>query len=162
MSELTITADRKVRELKPDDFRCDYFRIYNFEGELFFGCAPQFEKMLEQITAGANQEVAVILLRMKRIHNPDAMCLEILQKWVTETRRRGTTILLSGVRPDLQRALSNLGIDKLIGADNIFAESPELYFSTIQAMQRSYEILGNRRCQNCPMQLPGSQWSYEI
>jgi sulfate permease, SulP family len=162
MSELTITADRKVRELKPDDFRCDYFRIYNLEGELFFGCAPQFEKLLEQITAGTSQNVAVILLRTKRLHNPDAMCLEILQKWVTETQKRGTVILLSGVGPDLRLSLKNLGIDKLIGSENIFQETQELYFSTVQAMQRGYEILGNRRCQNCPKQLPGSDWSYEI
>jgi sulfate permease, SulP family len=162
MSELTITAEGKVRELKSNDSRCEYFRIYNLEGELFFGCAPQFERMLEQITEATNQNVAVILLRTKRLHNPDAMCLEILQKWVKEKRSQGTIVLLSGVRPELQRSLGNLGIDKLIGSENIFPETQELYFSTIQAMQRGYDILSNRRCQNCPKQLPGVQWSYEI
>lgn len=162
LTELKITVDRKVRELKTDDSRCDYFRIYNLEGELFFGCAPQFENLLEQITTVSNQDVAVILLRTKRLHNPDAMCLEILQKWVARMRQQGTTILLSGVRPDLQCSLGNLGIDKLIGLENIFPESQELYWSTIQAMQRGYEILGVRRCPTCPKQVPGSEWSYEI
>jgi hypothetical protein len=67
-----------------------------------------------------------------------------------------------GVRPDLRLSLKNLGIDKLIGSENIFQETQVLYFSTVPAMQRGYEILGNRRCQNCPKQLPGSDWLYEI
>lgn len=162
MSELTITADRKVRELKPNDQHCEYFRIYNLEGELFFGCAPEFETLLEQITKDTSNSAAVILLRTKRLHNPDAMCLEILHKWVVATQKRGVSILLSGVRPDLDRALKNLGIDTLIGEANIFRESQELYFSTMQAMQRGYEILGQRRCQNCPKQVPDNAWSYDI
>lgn len=162
LSELTITADGKVRELKPDDRRCEYFRIYNLEGELFFGCAPEFELLLDHIAADPLNSANVMLLRVKRLHNPDAMCLDILQQWIRNQRERGVTVLLSEVRADLERALKNLGMEKLIGEENIFYESQELYYSTVQAMQRGYEILGNQHCQNCPKQLPDSAWSYDI
>ncbi len=162
MSELTITPDRKIRELEADDHRCELFRIFNFEGELFFGCGPPFEEALERIDLQVGDRIVVIMLRMKRLRNPDAMCLEILHRWVQAKRKSGVVVLLSGVRPDLDDAMKNVGLDKIIGPEHIFRESQEIYFSTMAALRKAYQILGTSRCANCSNQIAVEEWSYDI
>ena len=49
VSELVVTSRRLIRDRLPTDPRCSYIRIYNFEGELFFGSAPDFEDILDGI-----------------------------------------------------------------------------------------------------------------
>ena len=162
MSELTISDNRVIRELKSDDEKCDYFRIFNFEGELFFGCGPEFGRMLESIETSMGPDLAVVLLRVKRLHNPDATCLELLHKFVETMRKRNVVVLLSGVRPDLDAAMSNVMLTELIGPEHIFHESQEVWSSTMAALRKAYQVLGRKRCSHCPNRVPSDQWNYEI
>ena len=41
MAELIIAPDRVIRERRDSDPRCSRMRIYDLEGELFFGSAPE-------------------------------------------------------------------------------------------------------------------------
>ncbi len=50
MTELVVTSQRLVRERLPSDPPCRFIRVYNFEGELFFGSSPDFEELLERIS----------------------------------------------------------------------------------------------------------------
>src|SRR3984885_13269185 len=48
--ELIVTPERVVRERQPDDPRSSSLLIYDLEGELFFGAAPELDHYLDQIT----------------------------------------------------------------------------------------------------------------
>ena len=167
MTELTITSDHKIRELQPADPRCRLFRIFNFEGELFFGCGPQFERQLEQISAAVGPELRVVMLRAKRLRNPDAYCLDLLERFVLRMRDRGVAVLISGVRPDLDAAMRRVGLIEIIGEEYVFREQQEIYASTMAALQKAYSVLGESRCDHCPNRLTAAPmgpdgWTYDI
>ena len=166
MSELTVTPERVIRELQPDDPRCTLVRIYNLEGELFFACAPEFERLLETIEADCPPELQVIILRMKRTRNPDAVCLHVLQLFIERIQARNTVVMLSGVRKNLSRVMRNVGIDVLVKPQNIYPEEAEIWASTVDAFQDAYKLLGDRRCSHChqPHRKDESNidWSYKI
>jgi len=165
ISELAVTDDRVIRELKASDVRCQYIRIYNLEGELFFGSAPEFERLLESIEASCNPELMVVILRLKRARNPDAVCMQLLQHFIQRMHRQGRTVMLTGVSAEVLQVLANVGILELVGARNVYREESTLWASTIEALQRSYELLGTRRCPQCKHQVAGTgpqDWSYMI
>ena len=166
MSELTVTPERVIREVQESDPRCSLIRIYNLEGELFFACAPEFERLLETIQEECPPGMRVVILRMKRTRNPDAVCLHVLQAFIEQMQAKKVIVLLSGVRENMSRVMSNVGIDTLVGSDNIFREEAEIWASTIDARQRAYALLKNDRCQNCPAQatseMKSSDWSYMV
>jgi sulfate permease, SulP family len=47
--ELIVTPERVVRERQPGEPRSNSLVIYDLEGELFFGAAPELDRFLEQI-----------------------------------------------------------------------------------------------------------------
>ena len=90
-AELTITPERVVRERLPDDPVDPTTVIYDLEGELFFGAAPEldryFDTLRERITPDGIQ---FVILRLKRVRDPDAVTIERLEHFLREengTRR---------------------------------------------------------------------------
>ncbi|MFN4904238.1 MAG: SulP family inorganic anion transporter [Planctomycetota bacterium] len=165
MTELAVTTDRVIREVQPQNPRCSLIRIYNLEGELFFGSAPDFEDLMDSIQEQAESDWKVIILRLKRARNPDSVCMQILEKFVTQMHNRGVTVMLSGVDDEMLGVLANVGMFKLIGASNVFREESEIWASTIQALKAAYRLIGPNRCANCPNHpehLDASDWSYMI
>jgi SulP family sulfate permease len=166
MTELTITSDRVVREVQPGDARCGLVRIYNLEGELFFGSSTEFERLLENVLQNCPLDMEVVILRLKRTRNPDAVCMELLQSFIEQLHARGTSVMLSGVRSDLARVMSNLGIDKLVGPENLFAGEAQIWAGTIEAMHKAYDRVDKQKCQHCiDQESQGdkvSDWSYII
>lgn len=47
-TELVVSDERIVRERLPGDQECSAVRIYDLEGDLFFGAAPTFEACLDE------------------------------------------------------------------------------------------------------------------
>lgn len=166
VGELMVTADRVIREIKPTDVRCTKLRIYNVEGELFFGSAPDFEKHLERIESECHDNARVIILRLKRARNPDAVCLHLMQKFIERMHKLGIVVMLSGVSDTMYQSFENVGIVKLVREELIFREESILWVSTITAMKRAYEILGKDRCSHCPNEAFATKnhddWSYMI
>jgi hypothetical protein len=78
----------------------------------------------------------------------------------------GRCILLSGVQDDAYAALSNVGIVAEVGADRVFRERPQVWSSTLQAIQWAYEKIGENRCDNCPRRSSitpvDEDWSFMI
>nr|MCU0709738.1 SulP family inorganic anion transporter [Pirellula sp.] len=165
VSELAVTGNRVIRELQSSDIRCQYIRIYNLEGELFFGSAPEFERLLESIESSVNPELRVIILRLKRARNPDAVCMKLLQDFIQRMHRSGRSVMLTGVSRDVLQVLANVGILELVGARNVFREESDIWASTIEALQKAYLLLGNHRCTHCQRQFINASpedWSYMI
>jgi SulP family sulfate permease len=168
LSELVMTPERVVRERRPEDVPCSRIRIFSLEGEFFFGASPELEEHLDSIAQAAQEGVRVVVLRMKRIRNPDAVCMGILDRFIDQMQDAGVTILFCGVRPDLMKVIHSSGLAKRLGQERmfVFEETGKFWSSTLEAIQFAYEVLGDDVCDSCPRnagsldQMQG--WTYLI
>jgi SulP family sulfate permease len=166
VNELTITNERVIREAINSDLRCSYIRILNIEGELFFGCAPELERQLKEFEETLPDSLALIVLRMRRANNPDAVCIHVMEAFVRRMKDRSVTVMFSGVHATMARTMQNIGLDQVVGAENIFREETEVWASTFTAMKKAYATIGLSRCQHCPNREIAKEerndWSYMI
>ncbi|ACK51764.1 sulphate transporter [Methylocella silvestris BL2] len=140
-AELVVTPERVVRGRVSSDPPSQGVLIYDFEGELFFGAAPDFERYLETAAKEADaQGINYIVLRLKRVRNPDVVALEVLDHFLSSTKAKGLTVLLAGVRPDLLAALGKIGVADRLSPDFIFIEEEQDYSATLKAIRRAYAL----------------------
>jgi sulfate permease, SulP family len=156
VTELTLTPERVVRERIPADPVCNRIKIYSLEGELFFGAATELEEQLARIGNTAADGVKVIVLRLKRARNTDAVCLTVLDRFISRMQEAKVSVLLCGLRPDLTRVIESSGLLKKIGRDHVFVfeETGAIWSSTLEAVRFAYEIIGCDVCQACPRHAP--------
>jgi SulP family sulfate permease len=152
LTELTLAPERVVRERISSDPVCNRIRIYSLEGELFFGAAPELEEHLNSIMETAKLGVRVVVLRLKRARNPDAVCMAALERFIDRMKAAHVTVLLCGVRPDMMRVLEASGLAGRLGPDRIFAfeMTGTFWTSTLEAVRFAYQIIGEEVCENCP------------
>ncbi len=151
-AELIVSAEGVVRGRLPTDPPCTATLLFDLEGELFFGAAPELDRYLDELRRRAVEEgVRVIVLRLKRVRNPDAVCLERIEHFLHEADRVGITVLLAGVRPDILLAITKLGFLRWYPADHIFPQAPDDADSaTLQAVRHAYDIVGDANsCTHC-------------
>ena len=161
MTELVVTSQRLIRERMPNDPQCAFVRVYNFEGELFFGSSPDFEDLLERIEnqvipaenenkqSSKTSNVTVVLLRLKHVRNLDAVCLHKLGSFLDRLQASGIKVALTGIRDDVFTALDAVGIVEKLGAEKVFRENQQLWSATMSAVSWAYQQLGNNRCVHC-------------
>ena len=166
MNELTVTSDRVIREIVSTDVRCSFLRVLNIEGEMFFGCAPELERQLDSIVEESSDTLKVVILRLKRANNPDAVCMDVLERFVLKMQEKKIVVMLSGIRVEMAQTFANVGIDRIVGPENIFREESEIWASTVTSMKKAYALLGRNRCEHCPNQSIAKEergdWSYMI
>jgi SulP family sulfate permease len=165
-TELVVAPGRTVRERQPDDPTCTKLVIFSLEGNLFFGAAPELVEHFAELTRRVNEGARVIVLRLKRVRNPDMVCLEQLQRFLKDMEARRVTVLLCGVREDFAQALHNLGFYQWLPPDCVYMEGAAVMSSTLQAVRRAYELLGDDLCETCPRrnekELDREGWYYVI
>lgn len=149
VTELTLTPERIIRDRLPQDPTCRYLRLYNFEGELFFGSAPDFDDLLRRIEDELTPETRVVLLRLKYVRNPDAVCLELLDHFIQRLEAAGKIVAISGVRSDVYAALVNVGIVDRLGPTKVYREIPEVWSSTMSAIRWAYAQFDSQGCPHC-------------
>jgi sulfate permease, SulP family len=168
MTELTMTPERVIRERVSADPPCGRIRIYSLEGEMFFGAAPELEQHLDEIAHAAQGGVRVVVLRLKRVRNPDAVCLQVMSHFVERMRDAGVTVVLCGMRPDLMKAIEASGLVAELGPEHLFVfeETGEIWSSTLDAIRFAYQVVGRDVCETCPRHaesLNGKEgWYYMI
>ncbi len=152
MTELTLTPQRVIRERTSTDEPCGRIRIFSLEGEMFFGASPELEEHLDTIAQLANSGVRVIVLRVKRARNPDAVCLNVLHRFIDDMQSRKVTVLLCGIRADLMKVINASGLLKRLGNEHVFLfqETGAIWSSTLEAVRFAYEIVGEDVCDGCP------------
>ena len=152
LTELTLTPDRVVRERIATDFSCSRIRVYSLEGELFFGAAPELEEHLDSIADMAKIGVRVIVLRLKRARNADAVCLRVIDQFIARMHERKVDVLLCGIRPDLMQVIDSSGLLRQLGRERVFVfeETGGIWSSTLEAIRFAYEIVGDDVCESCP------------
>jgi len=140
--ELVVTSERVVRERTSSDPADPSIIIYDLEGELFFGAAPELDRYLSELSKRiANDEIKFLVLRLKRVRNPDVVCIERIEHFLREETERGVTVLLAGVRPDTLHVLNNVGFQSWFAAEHVFAEEDEEYSATLKAVRYAHNKL---------------------
>jgi SulP family sulfate permease len=150
LSELIVSNDRVVRERLPDDPPCTAMLLFDLEGELFFGAAPELDRIFDQVRRRTQKEgIRYVILRLKRTRNPDMVCLERFDHFLHEMESLGVIVLLCGVRPGFARGMANLRFHDWFPADRIFPEEAQKFSATLKAVRHVYEMLEENSCDHC-------------
>jgi SulP family sulfate permease len=151
VTELALTAERVLRERTLSDPACNRILVFSLEGELFFGAAPDLDRHLERIEARTAPSLRVVVVRLKRVRNPDAVCLDLFARFLERMKEKAVRVLFCGVRPDLARVLLSSGLMPLLGAGSVFLEvAAAPTSSTLAAVRHAYDLLGEDLCETCP------------
>ena len=152
VTPLAVTDEGTVRERLPSDSPCTAVAIYDLEGELFFGAAPALEAALEEAAQHAvANSTRHLVLRLKRLRNPDAVCMEKLDVFLRDVGRAGLVVIFAGVRADLMAAIRRLQLTNWFPEDRIFIqEEDEADSATLKAVRKAYLLLGSDNdCAHC-------------
>jgi SulP family sulfate permease len=93
-----------------------HVEVYEITGPFFFGVADRLKDVL------VNMEFTpmVFILRMRDVPLIDASGMHALKEFFFKCQRKHTTLLLSGVQPDVRKSLKKFGLEELIGNNQIF------------------------------------------
>jgi SulP family sulfate permease len=140
-----------VRERVHDDPPCTAFILADLEGELFFGAAPELDRHLTAIQERAlAQGIGDVVLRLKRVRNPDVVCMERFEHFLRDADARGLRVRLAGVRPDFLEAATRLRFQEWLPADRVFPEQDDRDSATLGAVRDVYARLGEANaCPHC-------------
>lgn len=145
MRELIVTPERVVRERQPQEPRSGPLLIYDLEGELFFGAAPELVRFLADILEETQRSaIRHVVLRFRRARNPDAAAIEHLERFLRDAKAQGVTVLLAGVRPDFVRILRNVRINEWFPTEHIFAEEDRFFSATLRAVRYANQLATQR------------------
>ena len=98
----------------------EHIVAYRIDGPIFFGAAHDFLLELTEVS-----DVRVVVLRMSRVTVIDATGATVLADTIARLEARGVSVLLSGVRPQHERILRELGVyDGLAHEKHLFATTP--------------------------------------
>lgn len=81
--------------------------VYQINGPFFFGAAGRLADVLTQMRKAPR----VTILQMGRVPLIDASGIHALQTFVDTSNRRGTRVILSGLRPALKAAIDQAGMN---------------------------------------------------
>ncbi|OBI47887.1 SulP family inorganic anion transporter [Mycobacterium sp. E787] len=141
--ELIVTPERVVRERVPGDPVDPSTIIYDLEGELFFGAAPELDRYLDALRDRVKQDgISFVVLRLKRVRHPDAVVVERIEHFLREETAQGVTVLLAGVQPDMWTVLKNVGLDRWFSSEHVFPEEDEEFSATLKAVRYAHAELG--------------------
>lgn len=88
--ELIVTPERVVRERIAGDPADASIVIYDLEGELFFGAAPELDRYLLEIRKRIQaDQIKYVVLRLKRVRHPDVVCIERIEHFLRDETARG-------------------------------------------------------------------------
>lgn len=158
-TEFVITEGGHIQERLQEDLPCCRVLIFGLEGELFFGASTALEHHLAHIEQRADEGVRVVVLRLKRLRNPDAVGLSVLAGFIERMKGRGIRVLLCGVRHNLFQTMQATGVDQLLDAKDIFLEQPVRETSTLLAVRYAFTLIGEP-CTRCSQAKPSAQPYY--
>ena len=147
--ELVVAPEGIVRERIPSDLKCTALLIYDLEGELFFGTAPDVDRHFDELRRRLGDGIRVLVLRVKRTRNPDMVFMERLQHFLQDMEKLGVTVLLCGVRADFDQGLKNLRFYDWLPSDRVFLEEDKEYSATLKAVRHSYSLIEHHVCHHC-------------
>ncbi len=149
LTEFVVTPDRSVRERRRGDEVCGRLLIFGLEGEMYFGSGPSLEQHLDTIEDRVGPETEVVVLRLKRARNPDAVGMALLEGAIDRLRARGVHVVVCGIREGMLACMQNTGLAEKLGDEYLFTEQPVELTSTVLAVRRGYDLV-TEPCATCP------------
>jgi len=160
-SEFVVSPEGSIHERLPDDAVCGHISIFGLEGELFFGAAAALERHFQYIESRIDDQTRVLVLRMKRLRNPDAAGLTLLEEFLDRVAARGVPVLMCGVRNRLFRTMQKTGLTARLGNHEVFLEQPVRQTSTLQAIRKAYTLVKDP-CPICRRDLAAADNLYYV
>lgn len=108
--------------------------VYEIEGPFFFGVANKFEETMKQV----GDKPRVRIIRMRKVPFIDSTGSHNLENLIRMSVKDKTQILLSGVNDNVRSVLIQVGIEKLLGEENICSNINE-------ALERANELLSKKK-----------------
>ena len=159
LTEFFVARDGRILERLRDDEVCDCLRIFGLEGEMYFGSGVSLEQHLETIEERLGDETQVVVLRLKRARNPDAVGVSLLDHFVDRMNARGVVLVVCGVRHGMFVCFEKSGVIDKIGRDNVFLEQPVRQTSTMLAVEHAQRLV-HRPCAICRARQSGATTLY--
>ncbi len=148
-TEFVVTRNGEIHERLADDEVCGHILIFGLEGELFFGASAALEKHFKYFEERASDQTRVVVLRMKRLRNPDAAGLSILQGFLDRLKARGIHVIMCGVRGGMYETMTKAGMAARLGENEVFLEQPVRQTSTMLAIRHGISLIDSP-CPACP------------
>jgi SulP family sulfate permease len=143
-TEFVVRENGVVRERAADEPANDKLLLFGLEGELFFGSSIAIDSHLSYFQKRATDLGAkVVVLRTKRLRNPDAVGMREIASFIREMKEVGVRVILAGVRADLLAGLRKAGTLDELDADQVFSERQAKGSSTIEAVTAAYAYLAS-------------------
>jgi sulfate permease, SulP family len=149
LTEFVVSPEGSVHERLPEDEVCGRILIFGLEGELFFGATAALEAHLDNIEDRVGADTSVVVLRMKRLHNADAVGLALIDGFVERMTARRVRVVLCGVRKGLFETMKRTGLVARVGEGDVFLEQPVRQTSTLLAIRHAYDLIPEP-CPTCP------------
>jgi SulP family sulfate permease len=111
--------------------------VFEVKGALFFGAATKFRDAI----GGVEAPPRVLILRLRHVLSVDATGLRAIDVLIDECRRKGTTLVLSGVHAQPLVALERSGLLARIGPENAHPDIDA-------ALARARELVGPHAATN--------------
>lgn len=94
---------------------------YRIDGPIFFAAAHDFLLELSEVS-----DIRVVVIRMSHVTTIDATGAHVLADTISRLEGRGISVMLSGVLPQHERVLRELGVyGRLAHERHLFASTPE-------------------------------------
>jgi sulfate permease, SulP family len=149
LTEFVVAGDGGIHERLRSDEVCGRILIFGLEGEMYFGSGVSLEQHLDTVEGRVGPETEVVVLRMKRARNPDAVGIALLDGTIERLRARGAHVILCGVRQGMLGGLEKSGLVAKLGRENVFLEQAVRLTSTLLAIGHAYDLVKNP-CATCP------------
>jgi SulP family sulfate permease len=149
LTEFAVSPEGAVHERVAEDQVCGRLLIFGLEGEMYFGSAQSLERHLESVESRVSAHTQVVVFRLKRARNPDAVGMALLERCVARLQARGVHVLMCGVRKKFYACMQRCGLAARLGEASIFLERPVRQTSTLLAIRHAAERLTDP-CPDCP------------
>lgn len=91
--------------------------VYEIDGPFFFGVANKFDDVMRRM----GDKPLVRIIRMRSVPFIDSTGVYNLETFVRSSQKEHIHIILSGVNPQVHQTLEKMGIEAMVGPDNIFS-----------------------------------------
>ena len=90
--------------------------VYEIDGPFFFGIANKFDDLMRTL----GDKPLIRIIRMRKVPFIDSTGVYNLQSLIHSSHKEHIHIILSGVNPEVHSTLEKMGVEAMIGPDNIF------------------------------------------
>ena len=90
--------------------------VYEIDGPFFFGIANKFDDLMRRM----GDKPLIRIIRMRKVPFVDSTGAHNLETFIRSSQKEHIHVILSGVRPEVHQTLERMGIEAMVGADNVF------------------------------------------